>query len=530
MTRAASAPGGAAHGSAWHAVESVRRWLIAGTVLLGVFMAVMDVSVVNVALPHMMGTFGQDLSAITWVATSYSIAEIIMATMAGWWSTLIGRKRLYLFSVVTFTAGSILCGTASSFPQMLFYRVIQGVGGGALIPLALAIIRETFPPRQQGTAMAIYGMGVVLAPAAGPVIGGWLVDTYSWPMIFYVNVPVGILAFFMIGAMIHDPPHLRRGVKSIDWGGIALLSIALTGLQVIMERGQELDWFSSPWILWGSVLTAAAFIGLILWEVRAKEPVMNVRLFRNLPLSAGSAIGVIFGIALFGTTFLIPAFVQNLLGYSAYDAGMVLMPRAVALFCVMPIAGWLYHRLDARLMILLGIAILCWSFYDMGNLAFNAGFWNFVPILVIMGAGMPFIFVTLTGVSLSTVPKPDLTEASSLFTLARKVGGNIGYAAVTTILERQQQIHTAHLVKNIAPTNPAYLHYHATVTHRLLDHGLAPLVAGQTATFLAARELSNQAQMLAFNDLAWIMGEMFLLIIPLLLLLPGKGEPDAVAE
>ncbi|MEJ2040039.1 MAG: DHA2 family efflux MFS transporter permease subunit, partial [Desulfosarcinaceae bacterium] len=303
------------------------KWLITAAVVFGAFVAVMDISVVNVSLPHLMGSFSEDLSSITWVATSYSIAEIIMVTMAGWWSTLIGRKRLYMASFALFTVGSILCGTATTFHQMLTYRVIQGVGGGSLIPVSQAILRETFPREEQGMAMAIWGMGVVLAPAIGPILGGWLTDRFGWPWIFYINVPVCIVGMFMVASFVHDPHYLRRGVVKIDWIGIALLAIALTSMQIVMERGQQESWFDSNLIRLGAAVCGASFLGLIYWELKTSEPVVNFRILRNLALSLGSFMGVVFGISLFGTTFILPQFTQNLLGYPAFQAGLVLAPR-----------------------------------------------------------------------------------------------------------------------------------------------------------------------------------------------------------
>jgi len=277
-------------------ISTGRKWLIATTVMLGAFLSVMDVSVVNVALPHMMGSFGQTLSAITWVATSYSLAEIIMITMAGWWSTLVGRKRFYLGSIALFIAGSILSGTARTFPELLIFRCLQGIGGGGLIPVSQAILRETFPAEEQGMAMSIFGMGVVLGPALGPVVGGWLTDQYGWPWIFYINVPISILGFFMVSLFVEDPLYLRRGLKQIDWVGIGLLTIGLTIMQVVLERGQENNWFESGWIAAGAVITAAALVGLLFWDVRSKEPVVNFRLLRDLPLGAGCSMGLVFGI------------------------------------------------------------------------------------------------------------------------------------------------------------------------------------------------------------------------------------------
>ncbi|HUI07274.1 MAG TPA: DHA2 family efflux MFS transporter permease subunit [Verrucomicrobiae bacterium] len=511
---------------------AINKWVIAATVMFGTFMAVMDISVVNVALPHMMGSFGEDLSTITWVATSYSIAEIIMATMAGWWSTVLGRKRLYMFSYGLFTLGSVLCGTARSFPQMLFYRVLQGVGGGSLIPVSQAILREAFPAEEQGMAMAMYGMGVVLAPAIGPIVGGWLTDHYGWPWIFFINVPVSVIGMLMVVAFVHDPHYLRRGVRKIDWGGITLLTITLTGLQIVLERGQEKNWFESNWIVLGSIITALAFVALLIWELRASEPIINLRLLRNVPLTVGCTLGLIFGVGLYSTTFILPQFTQDLLGYPAFEAGMVLFPRAISLFLVMPLAGLLYRHVDARWLVLLGLGFIFWSFYDLAHLTLDVGVWNLVPILLIMGAGMPFMFVTLTTVSLSTVDRSDMTEASSFYTLTRRVGGNIGYALVATIIARRAQFHRAQLVEHVSAYNVNFHNFLSSATAALAHRGLNLVTAKQSALVAIDRLVNRQATMLAYNDTAWIIGLTFLMTVPMVLLLPGRHQvrpPAAVA-
>jgi DHA2 family multidrug resistance protein len=503
---------------------TVGHLLVALTVMTGTFMAVMDVSVVNVALPHMMGTFSSDLSAITWVATSYSIAEIIMATMAGWWSTVIGRKRLYMASIILFTVGSVLAANAHTFPQMIFYRVIQGIGGGALIPVGLAVLRETFPASHQGTAMAVYGMGVVLAPAFGPVLGGWLTDHYGWPWIFYINVPVSVLGIVLITLFIHDPPYLRRGVRRIDWGGIALLTIGLTGMQIVLERGQEENWFQSNWIVFGTIVTLAALLMLVIWELGVNDPVLNVRLLRNLPLSLGSSIGLVFGITLFGTTFLLPAFTQTLLGYPAFEAGLVLLPRALALFLCMPLAGIATRFVDPRLLVFFGVGFIWLSFHQLSRLSLDAGPGNFVSILIVMGIGMPFMFVTMTTVSLSTIAPQDTTDASSLYTLSRRVGGNIGYALVATLMARHSQIHRVPLTEHISDLSPQFVTQLQETTRHLLGRGLNPAQAETAAMAIIDRMVNTQATMLAFNDASWVMGMMFLVVTPLILFLPGRAR------
>lgn len=501
---------------------ATNKWMITVAVMFGAFMAVMDISVVNVSLPYMMGGFAEDMSSITWVATSYSIAEIIMVTMSGWWSTLIGRKRLFLGSFALFTLGSILCGTATTFSQMLFYRVIQGIGGGALIPVSQAILRETFPPKEQGMAMALWGMGVVLAPAIGPILGGWLTDQYGWPWIFYINVPVSMVGMLMVFIFVEDPPYLRRGLRRVDWQGILLLSVTLTSMQIILERGQQENWFDSNLIRLGTAVCVAAFIGLIYWELKAEDPVINFRILRNLPLSLGSIMGTVFGIALFGTTFILPQFTQELLGYSAFEAGLILAPRALMLLVCMPIVGRLYNHVDARILVLFGTLVTCWSYYDLTRLSLQAGFWSLVPTLLVMGVGMPFMFITLSTLALSTIPKVDMTDASSFYTLARRVGGNIGYALVATLVARGQQIHRVDLIAHVSPYNPNLPEFQRQVADLLTQAGLNPAMFQQVKLALLNKVINQHATMMAYNDVSWILGFLFLATIPIILLLPVR--------
>ena len=506
------------------ATTVVNKWAVAGTVLFGTFMAVMDINVVNVAMPHMMGSFSEDMSSITWVATAYSIAEIIMVTMSSWLSTLIGRKRLYLCSFGLFTLGSALCGTAVTFSQMLFYRVLQGVGGGSLIPVSQAILRESFPQEEQGMAMAVYGMGVVLAPAIGPILGGWLTDRYGWPWIFFINVPVSIVGMLMVSAFVHDPGYLRRGVRKIDWVGIILLGIALTTMQVVLERGQNENWFDSRMIIMGTVFCALSCLFLVYWEMKIPEPVINLRVLRDIPLALGCAMGLVFGVALFGTTFILPVFTQNLLGYPAFEAGLVLMPRAFMMLLCMPIAGRLYNKVDSRMLILAGTVAICWSYYDLSHLSLQAGYWNLVPAMLAMGIGMPAMFVTISTISLATIPRPNMTDATSLYTLSRRVGGNIGYALVATLVDRSQQIHRAHLVSHVTPFNPVYNQYSQMISRTLRQAGLDPEAIRRVGQALVDRYVNLQATMLAYNDVSWVFGILFVCVVPLVLMLPGRAK------
>jgi len=498
------------------------RWTIAFTVVFGAFMAVMDTSVVNVSMPHMMGSFGSDLSAITWVATSYSIAEIIMVTMSGWWSALLGRKNYYLASFALFTIGSILCGTATSFPQMIIYRIIQGIGGGALIPVSQAILRETFPPAQQGMAMALYGMGVVLAPALGPICGGWLTDAWGWPWIFYINVPICALGMLLTMRFIHDPPYLRRGIQSVDWLGITLLTVCLTGMQVVLERGNDENWFESSMIIWWTAASVASLAVLIFWELRCREPVVSFRVLKDRNLVLGSVMGLVFGISLFGTTFVLPQFTQRILGYPAFESGLVLAPRALVLLVCMPFVGWAFQRVGAKPLLMIGLGVIILAYYELMQLSTTAGYLDLIPPLLIMGIGMPFMFVPLSTVSLMTVDKSQMTDASSIYTLTRRVGGNLGYSLAAVLLDRGEAIHRVYLTEHVSQLSPITQEYLARTVNALLAKGVGAVQATHLALGLLEQKVMRQATMMAYNDISFVFGCMFLLLIPMILLMPGR--------
>ncbi len=509
------------------------KWVIAGAVMVGAFMALLDVSVVNVALPHMMGAFGQNLAAITWVATAYSIAAVIMLTMAGWWSTLLGRKNFYLASFVVFTIGSILAGFSRTFPEMIFFRVLQGLGGGSLVPLAQAIVRETFSKKEQGMAMALFGMGVVLAPAFGPVLGGWLTDNYGWPWIFYINVPISILGIVMVSLFVHDPAYLKRGVKKIDAVGIALLTAGLTGLQTVLERGQQENWLDSSFIVWGTVVTVVALIALVFWELRVAEPVVDLHVFKNPQFRIGVIVVMLFGVALYGTTFILPQFTQRLLRYSAFQAGLVLLPRAIALVIFLPIVGKLYNHVDPRRLILSGIGVVCLSYYFLAQLSTTAAPENIVPILFLMGTGMPFIFVSLTTVSLSTIPVEKMTSASGLYNLFQQVGGNIGYALMATLLERLTQVHHAYLAEHISAWSFSFQQFYRQAAGMLHQQGMDLGRAGEAALMMVNRLLTQQAEMMAYNDISVVLMFLFIGCAVVVLFIPlekGHTEIHTVVE
>jgi MFS transporter, DHA2 family, multidrug resistance protein len=504
------------------------KWLVAASVMLGTFLSVMDATVVNVAMPHMMGSFGEDLLTITWVSTAYSIAEIIMVTMAAWFTALLGRKRLFLVSMALFIFGSILAGTATTLHQMIFYRVLQGIGGGSLMPCSQAIARETFPPSEQGMAMAIFSMGVVLAPAIGPVVGGWLVDKYGWQWVFYINVPFCIVGMLMVSAFVHDPPYLKRGVQRVDWTGIILLTVGLTAAQIVMERGEEVDWFASNWIVIGTVIAIIGITGLLIWELTHAEPIIDFRLFKNRLLTVGCAIGSASGFALYGSSFLLPQFTENLLNYPAYQAGLVLMPRALAMFLVMPIVGRLYNYVSPRVLVSFGLVCLMYGYWRLAHFNLTVGFWSFAPILVVTGIGMGAAMVTLSTVSLSTIPRAQMTGASGLNTLTRREAGNIAYALLATILARRTQFHRAMLVTNVSGLSNTFTRMDQGITQSLQSYGYNSAAIGGRDLSVINNMINHNAAIMAYNDCFYALVPVLLASLLLLFLLPKRGYvPDS---
>ncbi|GIX49318.1 MAG: EmrB/QacA family drug resistance transporter [Candidatus Tectimicrobiota bacterium] len=508
------------------------KWLIAATVVLGSFVSVMDISIVNVAMPQMLGTFGVSLDAITWVAVAYSIAEIILVTMSAWFSVLLGRKRFYLFSFLLFTGASALCGAARSLEMMILARVLQGIGGGGLIPVAQAIMLETFPEEERGMAMALYMMGVVVAPAVGPVLGGWLTDHYGWPWIFYINLPVGVLGMAMAAAVLHDPPYLQRTLARIDWVGIGLLAVGLTALQLFLERGEREDWFASRFIVVAALVALLALAALVWWELRAEEPVVNLRVLKNVPFLAGTSMGFIFGITLFGSIFILPLFLQQLRGYSVFDSGLIQMPRALAMLVLAPLAGRLYNLVDSRLLVGGGIVLMMVGYFDMAHYTLEVGGAQMLPALVLTGSGMAFMFSVMSAASMRTMPPRLLTAASGLYTLARRVGGNLGYALVATLVAQRTAFHRARLVEHVTPYDEPTWRALAALGERLAGGGMPPGVDTDAALKLLDRAVHRQATMLAYNDVFWVMAMLFVLSFPFLLLLGRRRRavPRPVAS
>ena len=504
------------------------KWIIAGTVLTGTIMAVLDSSIVNVALPDMSGTLGATLEEITWVVTSYILAQVIVMPITGLLAARFGRKRFYMSSVVLFTAASMACGFAHSLGTMVIFRVLQGFGGGVLLTVSQAILRESFPPEEQGIAMGLYGLGAVLAPAFGPTLGGWLTDQYSWPWIFYVNVPVGVLNIVLVTRFIEDPPYLIREKGYIDWPGLGLLVVGLGALQLMLEEGERNDWFQSSFIVRLAVIAALGLLLFIWRELKTDRPAVNLRILKNVSFSSATALGGVLGLALNGSLFLLPVFLQNLLGFDAMQSGITMMPRSFAMAVLMPIGGRFYNRLGPRVLVGSGLLIAAGGFYQMSRLSTEVGFWDLFWPQLWQGVGFSLIFVALSTAALSTIPKPRMTAATGLYNVVRQVMGSVGIAiAATTLSSSSVRYHA--ILSEDAGRSGFGLQWIQRVTAGLIAKGADAFTAKAQALRMLDGMIARQAAVLAYNHVFVLVSALFVIGFPLVFLL-RRGRPSGDVE
>jgi DHA2 family multidrug resistance protein len=499
--------------------KPINKWLITISVMLPTIMEIIDTSVANVALPHMQGSLNAGTDEITWVLTSYLVANAVVLPMTGWLARMFGRKRFLITCIILFTFSSLLCGAAPTLATLIFFRIIQGAAGGALIPTSQAIMMETFPPYQQGMAMAIFGVGAMFGPIIGPALGGWITDNMNWRWIFYINIPIGIVAVTMATYFIFDPPYLKRARISIDYWGLALLVIGLGALQVVLDKGQQDDWFNSSFILGCSVVSAFALLLLVYVELKHPHPIVNLRLFKNLSFSAGNFIMFIVGFCLYSSIMLIPLFLQTLMGYNATMAGMVLAPGGVATLITMPFVGALISRYDGRKVVFCGLLIGAWSMYIMRDFTLEAAYWDFVWPRIVLGVGLAMIFVPLTTVTLATIQKDEMGNATGIFNLLRNIGGSVGIAIAATLLARYSQFYQNSLVGHITSFNSTTQTRLAGLKQAAMSKGIDAVTADKTALATIYGIIRRQAGILAYNRIFWVVGLAFLSIIPFLLLL-----------
>ena len=480
-------PDGDHHHEEWR--PSHNPWLITVSVMLATVMEILDTTIVNVSLPHIAGSLSATSEEATWVLTSYLISNAVILAAAGWLSRYFGRKRYLAFSVSLFVISSIFCGMARNLSQIIIARILQGVGGGGLQPLSNAILLESFPKEKRGEAMAAYGMGVVVAPVIGPVLGGWITDNYSWRWLFYINVPIGLIGLFMQEMFIEDPPYVQRQRDGkIDYWGFGLLTLGIALLQVILDKGQELDWFSSPLIVWSTGLSAVALGAWVLWELYSPDPLVNLRLLKDRNFALATWLMALLGSILYGTTVILPLFMQLLLGYTAYDAGWAMMPRGLGSFLSMMIIGRLMRLkgVDSRVLLLLGFAGVGATCWVLGGLNLNVARSNIAGPLLVNGMAMGFIFVPMTVLAYSTLKQSQIYQATGLYSLLRNLGASIGISMCVTFQQRLAQAHQNFLAAHITPFTGAF---HAAM-NRL---GAALHSITLTPSFPLARHMVYQA-------------------------------------
>ena len=509
---------------------AVNPWIIALAVTLATFMEVLDTSIANVALPHIAGSLSAGTDESTWVLTSYLVSNAIVLPLSGWVSSIIGRKRFYMTCVAIFTVSSLLCGLAPNLGMLIFFRVLQGAGGGGLQPSEQAILADTFPPAKRGMAFAVYGIAVVMAPAIGPTLGGWITDNYTWRWIFFVNIPVGILSLLLTSRLIQDPPYLkRRGLSElkVDYVGLGFVALGLGALQVVLDKGQRDDWFESHFILILSLISAASLLFVIFWEWRQKDPVIDLHLFKERTFASANLMMFMLGFALLGSTLMLPLFMQTLLGYTAEQAGMALSPGGFTLMLLMPLVGFLLSRYDARWLMAFGLAVLSFSLFHMTSFDLGVDFRTVVFARMIQSAGLAFLFVPINTAAYAYLPREKNNAASGLMNLARNIGGSVGISFVTTMLDRRAQYHQHRLSSHLSSSNPQFQSMLQGMARTLEAKGFSPADAMHKAYALVQGTLFRQANMLAYIDNFWLLGAAILAMIPLVFLMkrpPTGGE------
>jgi DHA2 family multidrug resistance protein len=517
------------------------QWAIALTVTLATFMEVLDTSIANVALPHIAGGLGASQDQATWVLTSYLVSNAIVLPASAYATTFIGRKRFYMICVTLFGLSSMLCGLAPSLPLLIFFRVLQGAGGGGLQPSEQAILADTFEPKKRGHAFAIYGMAVVAAPAIGPTLGGWITDNFSWRWIFFINVPIALLSLFLTSRLVEDPPHIvhevqenRRHGINLDFIGFALLGLGFGSLEFIMDKGQEDDWFGSRIITNFTILCAVSLVVLIfyeIWQIRhGKRPILDLTLFKNRTFAASFTLMFILGIALFGTTVLIPQFVQTLMGYTAERAGLVISPGGLVIMALMPLVGFLISRVDPRYLIVFGFGVTCASMSLMHTMDLQVSYGYIAMLRMFQASGLAFLFVPINTLSYTDVPRGKNNDVSGLINLARNIGGSVGTSFLTTMLARRQQFHQDRLTARLEQQNP-YFASRTTSLSSYFTHAGGITSSSQQAQHLAMASIYNQmlvqASMLSYLDVIAVLAAAAAAVIPLVFLMkkrPPGGE------
>jgi MFS transporter, DHA2 family, multidrug resistance protein len=506
--------------------SNVNPWLIAVVVSMATFMEVLDTSIANVSLVHISGGLASSPNEATWVLTSYLVSNAVILPISGWLTSVVGRKRFYMICVLLFTLSSLLCGLAPTLGWLVFFRVLQGVGGGGLAPSEQAILADTFPPQQRGQAFAVYGIAVVVAPAIGPTLGGWITDNLSWRWIFFINLPVGLLSLFLVNWLLEESAEaiaerkaaLKGGLK-VDYLGFGLIAVGLGSLQVVLDKGQEDDWLGSNFIVIFATLAAIGIIGASIWEFYAAKPMVDLPLYKNFNFAFTNLIMFAVGFILFGTTQLIPQYTQTLLGYTATQAGLVISPGGFAVMAMMPFVGYLVTHYQPKWLIMLGMFIEGCALFYMTRFDTQVSFWTLALARVFQATGLAFLFVPINTAAYIGLPKGKTNNASALINLARNLGGSFGVSLANTMLIRRSQFHQQRLLSSEAFTAH---NYHATITGiatRLVHEGLNPIIAMRRAAAMLYDTVQTQASMLSYLDVFKTLGICAFLMMGLIIFL-----------
>ncbi len=480
--------------------HGVNPWLIAASVMLATFMEVLDTSIAAVALPYIAGSLSASNDEATWVLTSYLVSNAIVLPMSNWMSLRFGRKRFLMTCVAIFTAASFACGAAPTLPLMLLARVIQGAGGGALQPLSQAILLESFPPAKRGAAMAVFALGVVVAPVLGPTLGGWLTDTYSWRYAFYINIPIGLLALFMINTYIHDPDYIKKAVvPKFDNIGLGTLVVWTGCLQVVLDKGQEDDWFGAIWIRWAVFFLITSFLWFCYHSWTKKDPLVDLKVFKDRNFLVGASLIFLFGVAIYSTTTILPLFYQELLGYTAFTAGLAVAPRGLGAICGMPIIGFLSNKVDPRLLLTFGFGLFGFTTLYFGNITLDISPTTLLMPILLTGFALSFVFVPISTAAYGTLDNKQIGNASGVFNLMRNVGGSIGISVAQTLLTRRASVHQNEILNSVPVTGQVFQNSLAASTRSLSGYfGSANAAAPAQGSLY--QQLGRQAQNWAFVD------------------------------
>ncbi len=485
-------------------------------------MQLLDTSVVNVSLPHIAGSLSSTVEEATWVLTSYLVANAIILPITGWLAGVLGRKRLLLIAVTGFTLSSLLCGLAPNLPMLIVFRVLQGATGGGLQPLSQAVLLEEFPGKEQGKAMAFWSLGIIAAPILGPTLGGWITDTWSWRWVFFINLPVGILSLLLISQYVSDPHYLRRRQLGVDAWGIGMLAVGMGALQIMLDKGQEKDWFESSLIRALCVLSVVCLAAFVLRELGAKDPIVHFNLLRSRTFASGVALTTMMGFVLYGSLVLLPLFMQTLLGWTATTAGLWNSPRGIGTALCMPLVAYLLGRgWDARWMLVFALALAGVCFFGYARMTLESGTWDICWLQVVQGFGLGFLFVPLTTLTMSPIPKAETSYGTSLYNTMRNIGSSMGISFVTTLVARRAQFHQQILGDKLTASSAIGQQAMAQLAPFFVHQGFDRVTAAHKAGGLIYRLLQQQAALLSYGDAFYLMGILFLVNIPLVLLMRG---------